>query len=207
LARADTHLAVFSRFDGSRRQPFPPDPCQRRRRTCGQAQRLRYDVFVDELGGDGTLVDHDARIEADRFDPYLRPSPPARPCAGRKASRSSASTVVMRADQALLQGSSIPRTSTIWRRYGSRIARLLELGRSCLHRDYRGGSAMMHLWNGLADYIADPPDRGDVRRGQLSRYRRGGTSRGRFRCSTIATSRLADVRPRARGDGLSCRWT
>jgi 1-acyl-sn-glycerol-3-phosphate acyltransferase len=32
--------------------------------------------------------------------------------------------------------------------------RLLELGRSCLHRDYRGGTAMMHLWNGLAHYIA-----------------------------------------------------
>jgi putative hemolysin len=31
---------------------------------------------------------------------------------------------------------------------------LLELGRSCLHRDYRGGTAMMHLWAGLADYIA-----------------------------------------------------
>jgi putative hemolysin len=35
------------------------------------AQRLRYDVFIEELGGDGTLVDHDARIEADRFDPFF----------------------------------------------------------------------------------------------------------------------------------------
>ena len=32
--------------------------------------------------------------------------------------------------------------------------RLLELGRSCLHRDYRGGTAMHELWNGLADYVA-----------------------------------------------------
>ncbi|MGD9295010.1 MAG: GNAT family N-acyltransferase, partial [Roseobacter sp.] len=31
---------------------------------------------------------------------------------------------------------------------------LLELGRSCLHSDYRGGTALFHLWNGLADYIA-----------------------------------------------------
>jgi putative hemolysin len=30
---------------------------------------------------------------------------------------------------------------------------LLELGRSCVHRDYRGGTAMYHLWNGLADYV------------------------------------------------------
>jgi putative hemolysin len=32
---------------------------------------------------------------------------------------------------------------------------LLELGRSCLHSDYRGGMAMYHLWNGLARYIAE----------------------------------------------------
>jgi putative hemolysin len=32
--------------------------------------------------------------------------------------------------------------------------RLLELGRSCVHPDYRGGTAMMQLWGGLADYIA-----------------------------------------------------
>jgi putative hemolysin len=32
--------------------------------------------------------------------------------------------------------------------------RLLELGRSCVHPDYRGGSAMLHLWKGLADYVA-----------------------------------------------------
>jgi putative hemolysin len=33
--------------------------------------------------------------------------------------------------------------------------RLLELGRSCVHRDYRGGTAMFHLWNGLAQYVSD----------------------------------------------------
>jgi putative hemolysin len=30
---------------------------------------------------------------------------------------------------------------------------ILELGRSCLHRDYRGGLAMYHLWTALAAYI------------------------------------------------------
>jgi len=32
--------------------------------------------------------------------------------------------------------------------------RLLELGRSCLRAEYRGGAAMYHLWTGLSDYIA-----------------------------------------------------
>ena len=32
------------------------------------AQRLRYRVFVEELGGDGLMVDHEARLERDEFD-------------------------------------------------------------------------------------------------------------------------------------------
>jgi putative hemolysin len=35
------------------------------------AQRLRYDVFVTELGGSGDLVDHEAGLERDAFDPYF----------------------------------------------------------------------------------------------------------------------------------------
>ena len=34
------------------------------------AQRLRYDVFVKELGGSGALVDHDAGLEQDGFDRF-----------------------------------------------------------------------------------------------------------------------------------------
>ncbi|MGR3649731.1 MAG: GNAT family N-acetyltransferase, partial [Shimia sp.] len=34
------------------------------------AQRLRYRVFVEELGGGGAMVDHDARLEQDKFDPF-----------------------------------------------------------------------------------------------------------------------------------------
>ena len=33
--------------------------------------------------------------------------------------------------------------------------KLLELGRSCVHADHRGGTAMFHLWNGLAEYVLD----------------------------------------------------
>ena len=34
-------------------------------------QRLRYEVFIEELGGDGPMVDHEARLERDEFDPYF----------------------------------------------------------------------------------------------------------------------------------------
>ena len=35
------------------------------------AERLRFRVFVEELGGDGPLVDHAARFERDEFDPVM----------------------------------------------------------------------------------------------------------------------------------------
>ena len=35
------------------------------------AQRLRYDVFVAEMGGSGDMVDHEARLERDAFDPFF----------------------------------------------------------------------------------------------------------------------------------------
>ena len=34
------------------------------------AQRLRYRVFVEELGADGAMVDHAAGLERDRFDDH-----------------------------------------------------------------------------------------------------------------------------------------
>ena len=33
--------------------------------------------------------------------------------------------------------------------------KLLELGRSCVQADHRGGAAMLILWNGLAEYVLD----------------------------------------------------
>ncbi len=115
------------------------------------AQRLRYDVFVDELGGDGPLVDHNARRERDQFDPFFDHlmlfdrSLFGNQCVGVYR--------LMRQDQAQAAGQFYSDSEFDLgplRRTGQR---LLELGRSCLHRDYRGGTAMMHLWTGLADYV------------------------------------------------------
>ncbi|AHM05023.1 hypothetical protein roselon_02724 [Roseibacterium elongatum DSM 19469] len=117
------------------------------------AQRLRYEVFVAELGGDGPLVDHAARLEADRFDPYFDH---LLLLDHRRTGDDQVVGVyrVMRLDQAEAAGQFYSEDEydlTPLRRSGRP---LLELGRSCVHRDYRGGTAMMHLWNGLAAYIA-----------------------------------------------------
>ena len=118
------------------------------------AQRLRYAVFVEELGAGGDLVDHENRLERDRFDPYFDHLilSDARRDAG---DRVVGVYRVMRADQAETAGQFYSEDEYDLAPLRATGRRLLELGRSCLHRDYRGGTAMMHLWNGLARYVAD----------------------------------------------------
>ncbi|WGW02961.1 GNAT family N-acetyltransferase [Tropicibacter oceani] len=114
------------------------------------AQRLRYQVFVQELGGDGPLVDHGAQLERDRFDPYFDHLL----CMDRDRGDAVVGVYrLLRGDQARAAGQfySEDEYDLTALRAGGR--RLLELGRSCLHPDYRGGSAMFHLWQGLAGYV------------------------------------------------------
>lgn len=117
------------------------------------AQNLRYEVFVAELGGDGEMVDHTARLEADRFDPFfdhlmlLDHAREGNPCVGVYR--------LMREDQAAQAGQFYCDDEYDLTILKEGPLKLLELGRSCLHADYRGGMAMMHLWNGLAAYVED----------------------------------------------------
>jgi putative hemolysin len=119
------------------------------------AQRLRYRVFVEELGGDGPMVDHRARLERDRFDPFfdhLVLVDEARDPAAcdhvvgvyrlLRDSRAKAAGQFYSEDEYDLEP---------LRRTGRK---LLELGRSCVDVKYRGGPALFHLWTGLADYVA-----------------------------------------------------
>lgn len=117
------------------------------------AQRLRYRVFVEELGGDGPLVDHDARLEIDRFDPFFEH------LLLLDDRREDGDRVVgvyrlMREDGAARAGQFYSEDEFDLSPLRASGRRLLELGRSCVHAEYRGGTAMMHLWNALADYIA-----------------------------------------------------
>lgn len=120
------------------------------------AERLRYAVFVRELGGDGPLVDHENGFERDRFDPFFEHlilvDTRRDPCA---LDHVIGVYRIMRSDQAERAGgfySDGEYDLGVLRRSGRR---LLELGRSCVHADYRGGTAMLHLWRGLADYVLE----------------------------------------------------
>ncbi len=113
------------------------------------AQALRYEVFVRELGAGGALVDHEAGLERDRFDPFFDHMIVCDDETGRVVGVYR----LLRDDMAARAGQFYSEDEYdlgVLRRSGRR---LLELGRSCLHPDYRGGMAMFHLWQGLAEYV------------------------------------------------------
>jgi len=118
------------------------------------AQRLRYAVFVEELGADGKLVDHVARREADAFDPFamhllledVHPHAPARLIGAYR---------LMDRDCAAKAGRFYSETEFDLTALRNSNRRILELGRACVHADYRGGMAMHRIWSGLAAFVLD----------------------------------------------------
>ena len=115
------------------------------------AQRLRYRVFVEELGGDGPMVDHKARLEQDQFDPICDH---LILCDTANDDEVVGVYRLLRDDQARRAGQFYTEAEYDLSQLKSSGRKLLELGRSCLAPEYRGGAAMYHLWTGLAQYVA-----------------------------------------------------
>jgi putative hemolysin len=120
------------------------------------AQRLRYMVFVEELGGGGKMVDHEERLEIDRFDPFYDHLILVNT---EKAPSSDQHVVGV---YRLLRGKRVPEIGRFYSEdeYDLSVLKnserkLLELGRSCVHPDYRGGMAMHLMWQGLSRYILE----------------------------------------------------
>ncbi len=115
------------------------------------AQRLRYDVFVTELGGGGALVDHDARLERDHLDPYFDHLL----LSDRRSGEVVGVYRLMQVENAARAGGFYSAAEYDLAPLQASGRRILELGRSCLHPDYRGGIAMHTLWSALARYVAE----------------------------------------------------
>jgi len=112
-------------------------------------QRLRYAVFIEEMGGNGPLVDHHSRLERDDFDSYAdqlllkdltRPEGDQVVGVYRLLDQNGAEKAGGYYSQAEYDLSQLERNDRP----------MVELGRSCLHQDYRGGAAMVPLWQALA---------------------------------------------------------
>ncbi len=121
------------------------------------AQRLRYRVFVEEMGANASPEEHAARREIDEFDPHF--------------------DHLILIDEEAGGADPLDRVMGVYRLMTSEMARdgigfygateydltkliehprkIVELGRSCVARDYRGGSGMHLLWTGLGRYVND----------------------------------------------------
>ena len=118
------------------------------------AQSLRYRVFVEEMGADTDASCHAQRREIDPFDQWCdhllvidrgrsRPGVPAVVGAYRLLRRS----VAERADGFYTAGEFD--ISGLLATRGE----VLELGRTCIAPEHRGGSVVQLLWRGLCGYL------------------------------------------------------
>jgi putative hemolysin len=107
------------------------------------AQRLRHQVFAEELGArlTGARDGHDA----DGFDPYC-----AHLVVRDGEGRVVATTRLLTPEQADVAGGYYSAGEFDLRPLLASGAHLLEIGRTCVHRDHRGGAALAMLWQGLA---------------------------------------------------------
>jgi len=118
------------------------------------AQALRYKIFVKEMGGDGPLVDHGNGLECDAFDEH------AEQLLLLDLTRDPADQIVgvyrlLDSKGAKAAGQFYSETEFDLAPLVQSGRTLMELGRSCLHAEYRGGAGMLHLWQGLAEIVRE----------------------------------------------------
>ena len=125
-------------------------------RDLRAAQRLRYRVFVTELGASGPMVDHVNQLEQDEFDPVFDHLLLIDPAGDPDLLTDVVGVYrLLPSDRLARAGRYYSETEYDLTPLKSSGRRLLELGRSCVHLDHRGGAAMYMLWNGLADYVLE----------------------------------------------------
>ncbi len=112
-----------------------------------EAQRLRYKVFAEEMGAN--LPSAKEGIDRDIFDKY---------CEHLLVRESGENKVIgtyriLPPDQAKKIGGYYAQTEFDLTRLQHLGGCMVEVGRSCVHWDYRDGATITRLWSGLARYM------------------------------------------------------
>lgn len=110
------------------------------------AQRLRADIFGSEYGvtfdgPEGLDIDH-----YDSFCEHMNVYDVANDCL-------IATTRLLTAEQARLAGGFYSAQEFDLSALDSLPGRILEIGRTCVHPDYRSGGAITVLWSGVSEYL------------------------------------------------------
>ena len=112
-----------------------------------EAQRLRFKIFAEEMGAN--LPSAGEGIDRDMYDKY---------CEHLLVRENTENKVIgtyriLSPDQAEKIGGYYSETEFDLTRLQHLGDRMVEVGRSCVHRDYRDGATITQLWGGLAQYM------------------------------------------------------
>ena len=118
-------------------------------KTLTRCLKLRYDIFATELGAD--LHDNTHGMDTDIFDPH---------CHHIAVFDNRTNEIV--ATTRLLDNAGSRKTSGFYSESEFDLSRILrngqrylEVGRTCIHPEYRRGSALPMLWQGIARFVVD----------------------------------------------------
>lgn len=111
------------------------------------AQRLRYKIFAEEMGA--RLVSARDGIDCDHYDPF---------CDHLLVKDKQTGEVVgtyrmLPPEKAQEAGGLYSQSEFDLSRLAHILPNTVEVGRSCVHPDYRTGATIGLLWNGLANYM------------------------------------------------------
>ncbi len=121
----------------------------RRLRDIHDAQRLRYQVFVEEMGA--RIETPIPGVEYDRYDRHCRHLLVRDSVDGRLVGY----TRLLTGDRAARAGGFYSESEFDMTAMLALPGRFLEIGRTCIHPDYRNGATITALWSGLARVVAD----------------------------------------------------
>ena len=112
-----------------------------------EAQRLRFKVFAEEMGAN--LAQNNEGLDVDEFDAYcdhllIR---------DQESLKVVGTYRVLPPHKAQEIGRLYSDSEFDLTRLNHLRPKMVELGRSCVHADYRSGAVIMALWSGLAQYM------------------------------------------------------
>lgn len=112
-----------------------------------EAQRLRYKIFAEEMGAH--LAPNEDGLDIDEFDDYCDHL-----LARDETTLSIIGTYrVLTPHKANQLGKLYSEEEFDLSRIAHLRSKMVEVGRSCVHPDYRSGSVIMALWSGLGQYM------------------------------------------------------
>lgn len=119
-----------------------------------QAQRLRYRVFVEEMGARLSVPKHaPVGHDVDIFDPFCEHLLVRLMDADGQPGEVIGTYRVLTPEAARRAGGLYTETEFDLTRLRTLRPRMVELGRSCVHPDHRNGGAIMALWGALTEFM------------------------------------------------------